>query len=142
LPGELLLYRTTPLPEVEEAWRVTEAILAALARDARDAGSALAVLYVPRGERIRPEHWRATEERYGIARGEWSLEQVGDRLRAACARAGIDCIDPTEALAEADRTARAKGERLYFPQDGHWTARGNEVVGRILADSLARRGAF
>lgn len=139
IPGEFRVYEKDPVPEVAEAWRVTEAILAAFAREARAAGSELLVVYVPRGERIRPEHWRATERRYGIARDAWDLARVAAGLRDVCARHAIDFIDPTERFVAEDAAARAEGERLYYAQDGHWTARGHALAGRVLAAEITAR---
>ncbi|MFN0149284.1 MAG: alginate O-acetyltransferase AlgX-related protein [bacterium] len=137
IPGEFRLYETEARADVSHAWRLTDAILATLARETRAAGSELLVFYVPRGERIRPEHWRATERRYGISRDAWDLSRVAAGLREICARNGIHFIDPTERFVEEDAAARKKGERLYYAQDGHWTARGHALAGRLLAAEVA-----
>ncbi len=139
IPGEFRVYEVQTCAEVSGAWRVTEAILAALARETHAAGSELLVFYVPRGERIRPDHWRSTERRYGISRNAWDLSRVATGLRDICSHHGIDFIDPTERFIEDDAAARAKGERLYYAQDAHWTARAHALAGRLLAAHIAER---
>jgi len=138
-PGEFLVYEREARPDVDEAWRLTEALLAALARETRAAGGELLVFYVPRGERIRADHWESTERRYGISRDAWDLSLVAANLGEICSRRGIDFIDPTERFVEDDAVARAKGERLYYAQDAHWTARAHALAGRILAETIAER---
>ncbi len=50
------------------------------------------------------------------------------RLRAICRRAGLETIDLLDSLV---------GPGLYFAQDGHWTARGNALAARAIADHLS-----
>ena len=45
-----------------------------------------------------------------------------------CRELGLECVD---VLPEFRRRTEA-GERLYFPLDSHWNARGNELAAEAL----------
>lgn len=49
---------------------------------------------------------------------------------------GVEHFDLEAALA----AATARGERVAFPRDGHWTAAGHALVARHLAEELVTRG--
>ncbi|MBL8330602.1 MAG: SGNH/GDSL hydrolase family protein [Rubrivivax sp.] len=68
---------------------------------------------------------------YGLA----SAKPYQARLREATESAGGRFIDPLEGL-----MARPLGERkaLYYPNDGHLTKAGNEVLAQVLAPSFSQ----
>jgi hypothetical protein len=123
---ELLLYRVAPSTEVENAWRLTEAILAQFDADVRANGAELTVFYVPSVAAVSDEAWRRTQSVYGMSDGEWDIGVVEERLAETCARLGISLVSPTEALRE----------QHYYPADGHWNAAGHSAVAKILRDHM------
>jgi hypothetical protein len=138
IPDEFRVYRRQSDADVAAAWRLTEALLQQLGRETAAAGSAWLIFYVPVRASIYLDEWTAIKQQYGIADDGWSIEQVGRELMAICRRHGFDCIDPVAAFrAEASRL-RATGERLYFVEDGHWTAVGHRVAGELLAHHIAQ----
>ena len=120
--NELLLYRVAAPPEVEKAWRLTEAILARFDTEARANGAELIVFYVPTVAAVSEEAWQRTQRLYGMAPDEWDIGLVEQRLREACARVGIALVSPTQEL----------GEQHYYPADGHWNPAGHRAVAEIL----------
>lgn len=60
----------------------------------------------------------------------WQLGDLPQRLERAAAQQQLDFIDLTPAL----RVAASRGELVYHPDDTHWTAVGNRVVGLALAE--------
>ncbi len=58
------------------------------------------------------------------------LETRNRRMRAVCERARVEW---------ADLTDRLRGSGLYFPQDGHWTERGNALAAAGIYEYLVGR---
>jgi lysophospholipase L1-like esterase len=113
--------------EVEEMWRRTAAILAALKRAVEANGGRLAVLYVPTRIEANDDAW--AEERAAARLGSrWDRARVRERLSALGQALGIPVSDPTSEL----RRAEQAGRPAYFPIDGHWNTVGNAVVARFL----------
>ena len=54
----------------------------------------------------------------------WELTDLPDRVRDFAERQGIPYLDLTAAL----RAAASAGDLVYFPDDGHWNAHGNDVA--------------
>ena len=62
------------------------------------------------------------------------------RLERVARERGITLIDPTDAFRAAWRAAEPRDDRgqpLFFPNDGHWTARGHEVAALAMLADLA-----
>jgi hypothetical protein len=138
VPNEFRVWRREYDDDVRHAWRMTEALLRALQRATREAGSELVVLYVPTAAEIHPEIWDATRERYGLVAADWDIGRLARELADVCQRNGIHFVDPSpEFRAEAvrpwlERTA------LYFETDPHWTPAGHALAGSILAAYVER----
>jgi hypothetical protein len=128
LAPELLAYRRTAPPEIDAAWQLTEALLAALQKAT---GHRLTVFYVPTVAAIYDSSWAATKQVYGMEDG-WDIHLPETRLAALCARQGIPFLSPTARL----RERAARGETLYFLEDGHWNRAGHQLAGEMLAGSL------
>lgn len=128
LPPELLAYRHLAPPEIDNAWRITEALLAALHQAT---GQRLAIFYVPTVAAIYDDSWRQTRQVYALDEG-WDIHLPESRLAAICARLNIPFLSPTARLREHARN----GETLYFLQDGHWNRAGHQLVAEILGDAL------
>lgn len=71
-----------------------------------------------------------TWETYGLGDPPTDLE-APSRAALEAAPEGVPVLDLGEAL------RGASGRKLYFDFDGHWNARGSEVVAEALADWLA-----
>jgi hypothetical protein len=118
--------------EVQDAWRLTGALIGALRERVQEAGGRLLVFYVPSQAAVYPRLWRTMRNLYGLPAAGWRIEQVAVRLADCCARQGIELLDPTaEFRAEGERLA-GMGERLYYPVDGHWNREGHRLAARIL----------
>lgn len=128
LAPELLAYRRTAPPEIDAAWQLTEALLAALQKAA---GHRLTVFYVPTVAAVYDASWAATKRLYGMDE-DWDIHLPEAKLAEVCARQGIPLLSPTSRL----RERAARGETLYFLEDGHWNRDGHRLVGEMLADSL------
>lgn len=60
----------------------------------------------------------------------------GSRVESYCRENGIHCLNLLPALSEhADR-----GEQVYFPEDGHFNARGHEIAADAIRAFIAQHG--
>jgi hypothetical protein len=116
--------------EVDEMWRRTEAILAALDAEVRKDGARLLLFYVPEHSEVDEAIWEATRRKYRLGRRAPGFDKVYRRLAETASRLGIPVVAPHAAL----RAAEARGSSGYFRHDGHW----NETGHAIAADEVAR----
>lgn len=115
-------------PEVQRGWELTEqAFLQAKAlADKHDAY--LVVLYIPPREHV---YWPYLEP-LAIDLDVEQLDTVEAQLAELCDRYGISYLN----LLPEFRARALDGEMLYFPQDGHWNARGHALAGQLIYDYL------
>lgn len=133
LPLDYQLYEAAPPASWESAWRVTDALLGALAREVAADGARLFVVVIPSQEQVEPERfWRAVDAVGRGERGAWNLEAPEARLAALLEARGVAHLR----LLDEFRTAAAAGEKLYLEVDSHWTARGHERAAQRAAAAL------
>ena len=125
-------------PDLEEAWRITESLLARLRDAVRTAGSELLVFHVPSRPAVYPEDWHTTKRTYAMDDADWSPEQDAVVLAEICARQRLDCLFPLERFRSEARSLALSGRRLYFVSDDHWTAVGHRLAGAVLAERIER----
>jgi lysophospholipase L1-like esterase len=138
-PDELKVYRRHPPPLVETAWAQTARILEAFARETEARGARLVVVYVPSRMEVNDRDWEVTCFRYGMRPDKWDRFRVSRELLKIGASKKLDVLDLTPALARRDHSIFSG---LYFPEDGHWTARGHEVAAQAVAAHLRQRASL
>ena len=119
-----------------EGWRVSSALIAAMAEESKAAGARFA-MFVPTSKiQGDPAQRQRVEQAFPGARidplkMDRELKVLGDRL-------GVPTFDITSAiLAEAAKG----GPPLYFGfEDEHWTPRGNRIAAEALAAQLRQSG--
>lgn len=124
-------YESGTSPDVEEAWRITEALLAATRDEAEGAGARFVLVNVPAPWEIDPPFWERMRGFFGLPADGWDLDGPNRRLAEIAARRGIAYLDLRPAL----QAGVADGQRLYYAIDGHWTAAGHELAARSLVQS-------
>jgi len=127
------MYRAEYAPRTEEAVRNVEKLLLATAEVAREADVPLLIVMFPAREQLRPE---AYDIGTGTNRNGLDLEKPQRIFARFFKENDIDHLDLLPAF-----RARYSADTLYFPHDGHWTPRGNEVASEIIADYLVAEGA-
>ena len=136
LSTPLEAFFTEPDEAWEEAWRLTEALLAAF-RDAVAAdGAQFVVAIVPPHMIVQYDDWRyepALEE----SGREWDLWYPQRRMRALLDRLNIPVINPTVAFMDFHEQT---GQHTYFVLDRHFNRTGTCLFGTALANGLAARG--
>jgi lysophospholipase L1-like esterase len=121
-------------PDIEEAWRVTEAILERFAKICRRDGTELIVLAFPLELEV-DDAWREDMLAHvGIGPARLDLEAPFDRLQAVCDRLGVSYLHP---LAEFRRASGFR--RLYFERDVHPNRYGHAVAAAAVLPALRAR---
>lgn len=105
---------------------VTEATVRLIQRHCADRGVRFNVLLVP-------SRWMVRPALRGLGRGPVD-ELLYSTAVGLCARAGVETIDPRTALSRSEE----RDEPVYHGMDMHWNARGQALVGRLVAETLSR----
>ena len=128
-------YESGSSPEVEEAWRLTEALLDATRDEAEAAGARFVLVNIPAPWELDPPFWERMRAFFDLPAEGWDLDRPNRRLAEIAARQGLAYLDLRPTL----QAGLANGERLYYQIDGHWTNVGHDVAARSLVRSgLAR----
>jgi lysophospholipase L1-like esterase len=132
LPLDLRVHDPAPSPAWDEAWAVTDALVGALAARCDRAGVRFATLLFPTAEEATAVGRAAALTRWPAIAG-WDLDAARRRAGVLAAAHGpVLDLQPAFAAAEA-----ADPAPLYFPEDGHWTARGHRVAAEAVAPFVA-----
>lgn len=119
-------------PAIQDAWRLTEALLEAFVAEARRQGVRVVLVDVPLQEAVFPDRMAASTRRYPeLATLGLDWDRSRRVLGPLAARLGVPCMDLRRVLAEAP-----EGSGLIFEADGHFTARGHAAVGQAVARFL------
>ncbi len=137
IPDELRAYKSrTHLPEFDQAWGQTRAILGALGRTIRARGASPVLVHVPARFEISDRDWELTLLRYGIDPKTWDRSLVRQRLDGIASQEGWAFLDLTGALKSAGGLLRGEP---YFQYDGHWNRLGHDAAARAVVDFLRQR---
>lgn len=134
------IYRASTVPEVQAAWRVTEALLLALNEEVTAHGAELWITTLANAPQVDPDLFnrQATLAELGVE----SLFYPDLHVREFALRHGIRVITLAPAL--ADYTAKhhvylnGGGDGTWPEGDGHWTAVGNRIAAGMVATDLCR----
>jgi len=127
-------YSAAPLSSAELAsLEVAESQLLEAQRVTAAGDAALMLVYIPIKFRVYDGLCDPPEDGYART---WKLNDLPSRLETWSATHGIPFLDLTPAL--RDRAAR--GELVYFPDDGHWNSSGNAVAASAIADAVTAHG--
>ncbi len=125
------VYETTYLPRFEQAWRVTEAILARFAELCREDGVDLIVFAYPLKVEV-DEEWRGRLlKKYEIDPGLFDFSKPYRRLEAICDKQGVTFCYPLGTFKSA-----SESRALYFEKDSHPNAYGHALAAQVLLGLL------
>ena len=137
IPEELRTYKSRgDLPEFDQAWEQTRAILGALGHTIRARGGSPVLVHVPARFEVSERDWELTILRYGIDPMTWDRALVRKRLEGIASHEGWAFLDLTEALKSAAGVLRGEP---YFRYDGHWNQLGHDAAARAVFDFLRQR---
>jgi hypothetical protein len=130
MPIDLRVHDPAGGPLWDEAWSITDAVLAEMAKRCAEQGADFAVLIFP-SQIEATRSGRAAALETWPAMADWDLDRAFERA-ASMAGQHAPVLDLTPALRAAD------GEPpLYYAKDGHWTPRGHRVAAEAAAPFLA-----
>lgn len=122
----------------EEAWEITEALVARLDAEVRSAGAEFVVVTLSNSGQVTPDEQRrqAFIERLSVE----DLFYPERRVAAFCAARDIPCLNLAPTLLAR---AQQSGEPLHgfgpALDYGHWNERGHEAAGELIADWIGAR---
>ncbi len=137
VPDEWRIYQKEKTPEMEAAWQVTAALLDRLRRKAGEAGSSLAVFYIPEKIEVYPADWQEFLKTYTLEAGSFDPAVPRQRLQSICDSLQITLIDPTSVFMEKAKSDPAAP--LYFKQDWHWNEHGHRLAGEVMAEFFEKK---
>ncbi|MEN9786358.1 MAG: hypothetical protein RLZZ299_1622 [Pseudomonadota bacterium] len=127
MPIDLRVHDPASSPVWEEAWAVSEALVAAMSGRARAMGARFGVLLVPDGPMSNDRDRDRATARWPAAAG-WDFGAAQRRAQAMAGRHAPTC-DLLPALHGSPES--------YFALDGHWTTEGHARAARATAACLA-----
>ena len=123
-------------PEIERTYDLLFRLLTAYRQLCERHGIRFVLAIHAQRYQIQPRDLEATLATYALRPSSFDLMQPNRRIAAFCQRAGIPCLDPTEAMAAAH--ARG-GQQMFMPLgDMHWNATGAEAFFEGIRDELGR----
>jgi hypothetical protein len=125
------VFEAPPSPRIEDAWKVTEAILIRFANRCRDSGAELIVLALP-PRIVVDKRWRS-DLMAAAGLGAEDLDFAGpfERLSSFCRKNGIPFVHPRPAFEEG-----ARYRVLYHRRDSHPNRYGHALAARVLLETL------
>lgn len=118
-------------PAMQQGWDALESALARLHRDVESAHSQLLLVCIPAAVQVDSTYW--WPKKLGVRFDGRVLHDTvfQDRLAQFAQKEKLPLID---LLPEMRKRSSA---RLYYEQDGHWTAAGHDVAARVIAERLS-----
>ncbi len=135
VPCDLQVYATKYSPEVQEAWRVTEALVRALRQEAAARGAEFAVMIVNGPWAHDDDWWNRMMATFPLGQRTWDRRKPNRLIEAFLQREDIshfDLFDPFEA-------AKARAP-LFFYLDPHWRPTAHRVAAETAARFLVAEG--
>lgn len=100
-------------------------------------GVALTVVLFPVRMQVSQRDWQLFARRNRIDAKQFDLRAPNQHILASCVMYQIDCVDPTEAMAQHDA---AGGAELYRPRgDMHLNEAGNALIAAMVAQHLMKQ---
>ncbi|MBI4718925.1 MAG: hypothetical protein HY763_14055 [Planctomycetes bacterium] len=127
-------YDVSPFSEAElAAIDAALGVVAGAARQCADRGAAFLVVFAPIEFRVYRDLCTFDPQ---SEPARWAPSDLPERVARWAQGVGVAYLDLTPAL----REAAARGELVYFLDDGHWTAEGHAVAASAIAQAVADRG--
>jgi hypothetical protein len=117
-------------PRLEQGWTALESALGELNRQVQESGATLALVCIPAAVQVDSTYWWL--KNLGVRLDDRVLRDTvfQDRLATFAQRESIPMLDLLPVM-------RANSHhRVYFEQDGHWTAAGHYAAARAIAEWL------
>lgn len=134
-PPAAPIHDSAPPDPYPDAWRLTEALIAALGAEVQASGARFLLVGIPTHEQVVDEYWEAMLAAVGSDDAlRYRRDHADTRLASLAAREGFDFLP----LAPAFRAAPDRRD-LHFGK-GHWNANGNQLAAEEIHRRLAAPG--
>ncbi len=130
--GHLDICARDPSSKVVRAWQHTFGALTSMQSACKERGLPLYLVICPDIVQTSPSFLAEVVEAEGLDAEAYDLLLPQRKLAEFCRELGIDCIDLTDAFLAAGDSAL-----MHQPNDNHWSAPGNELAGKALAEALS-----
>ncbi len=118
---------------LEEAWPFTKREIEDALQECQKINATFVLLYFPSLEEV---YWqRIREEEKSLEGFDDRVDQLRNNMVRFCQEGRLLCFDLTPAL---QKRAAAR-QKLYYPNDNHWTEEGNRVVGEAIHQFLLEK---
>ena len=124
MPISLRVHDPSQGPVWDEAWAVTDAMLAELARFCESRGVRFGVMLIPDESQVSPTARQRLQTQWPQSTG-WDLAVATQRVSGM--------VGKHSAVFDLQPILTGDGRGLYFPVDGHWTSAGHAAAGRAAA---------
>ena len=115
----------------QQAWDITERLLARVDEVAARIGAPLVVVLAPTQWQTYDDLWRGFIGTTGRADRRYSMTAPNERLAEIAERRGLRMLDLLPAFR---REVAAGAPPVHFRRDGHWAEHGHRVAAREVAD--------
>jgi len=134
-----MVYRSPEHPAWVEAWQVTDALIAAMNREAAAMGASFLAVTISSSIQVHPD--RSVREAFMTTLGVDSLSYPEERVAALGRTEGFPVLvlAPRLAAWAEPRHAWLHGFANTRPGYGHWNGLGHRLAGACLAEALADR---
>ncbi|MGH9901629.1 MAG: SGNH/GDSL hydrolase family protein [Pyrinomonadaceae bacterium] len=130
-----LIYRPPGDPVWEDAWLVTEGLIALMSEEVRDRGAEFLVVTMSSGIQVHPDP--SARQAFARRLGVEDLLYADRRIGALCDRRGIKSLNlapQLQAYAEQNKVfLHGFGDQIG---NGHWNGAGHRVAGELIAPKL------
>jgi len=140
-PSEWIYYTGADEPAAH-SWAVTRAVVHAFASRVRGDGHAFGLVLLPCSQQVHDDEFAFLREVAGELGDRFDPLNPSRRLAEICAEAGVPFIDllPGFRAAAPSHSELARDEWLFLNGRGHLNERGNEVLGKLLAEAVEGLG--
>lgn len=130
LPPGFQILNSQPPEQFEQAWQVTEQILATLDREVEETGAEFVLVSIAAHEQMDPSRWQELVETVGTEQAAtFDPDYPEKRLSQICQKHNIRW----HALVD---DFRKQSEELHFQSEGHWNERGNQLAAESIFEYL------
>ena len=133
-PGLDTALRTNLTEDDKYRWMLMEKVMGQLVQEANASGAKVIVVNIPYLAQVYDDVWAWS---FGAKPDEFDRWIAGRRLGKVCAGIGAGYIDTTEAFVDG---VRERKHWLHWPQDGHPTPEGQDLIAQVIANNFSRTG--
>lgn len=119
----------------DEAWQVSEALLARMRDASQSGGARFMVVAAPSVYQVNREAWQTALARNGLSADGWDLDGPNARLGQMVGRLGVASVDLLPSFRQ-----QPDSERLYLNADRHFSSRGHALVAARVEQELRAQG--